>query len=206
MGETFKVEIIDAIPPGRRGEPLQARRRAQRVGRRLRGAARPVDRLSQGRASSRTSPARTGAATSATRCSSASTAPRSRASEALEEHLQARSSRPRQRDHRKLGKELDLFMFDEVAPGDAVLLAARARSSTTAWSSTCAASTSARATKRSSRRRPSTRSSSARAATSANYNENMYRLWTEDLLEEQSRRTSKLKDDAAGRARSRSSR
>jgi threonyl-tRNA synthetase len=35
--------------------------------------------------------------------------------EALEEHLK-RLELARQRDHRKLGKELELFMFDEVAP------------------------------------------------------------------------------------------
>jgi threonyl-tRNA synthetase len=35
--------------------------------------------------------------------------------EALEEHLKL-LEQARQRDHRKLGKELDLFMFDEVAP------------------------------------------------------------------------------------------
>ena len=35
--------------------------------------------------------------------------------EALEEHLKL-LEQAKQRDHRKLGKELDLFMFDEVAP------------------------------------------------------------------------------------------
>jgi threonyl-tRNA synthetase len=35
--------------------------------------------------------------------------------QALEEHLKL-LEQARQRDHRKLGKELDLFMFDEVAP------------------------------------------------------------------------------------------
>ncbi len=35
--------------------------------------------------------------------------------EALEEHLKL-LEQARQRDHRKLGRELDLFMFDEVAP------------------------------------------------------------------------------------------
>jgi threonyl-tRNA synthetase len=35
--------------------------------------------------------------------------------EALDEHLRL-LEQARQRDHRKLGKELDLFMFDEVAP------------------------------------------------------------------------------------------
>jgi hypothetical protein len=40
MGETYKLEIIDAIPPRRGSQPLQARRAAQRVGRRVRGAAR----------------------------------------------------------------------------------------------------------------------------------------------------------------------
>ena len=36
--------------------------------------------------------------------------------EALEEHLKLVEAGARQRDHRKLGKELELFMFDEVAP------------------------------------------------------------------------------------------
>ena len=35
--------------------------------------------------------------------------------EALEEHLKL-IEEAKQRDHRKLGKELELFMFDEVAP------------------------------------------------------------------------------------------
>ncbi len=43
-----------------------------------------------------------------------------RPSEALEEHL-ARIEEAKKRDHRRLGKELDLFTFDPVAPGSPVL-------------------------------------------------------------------------------------
>ena len=72
-------------------------------------------RASSAPSSSPASPARTGAATSATRCSSASTARRSRRKEALDEHLKLLEE-AKKRDHRKLGKELDLFMFHEYAP------------------------------------------------------------------------------------------
>ena len=65
--------------------------------------------------------ARTGAATSATPSCSASTAPRSRRRTELDAHL-ARIEEAKRRDHRTLGKELDLFSFDDlVGPGFAAL-------------------------------------------------------------------------------------
>ena len=70
--------------------------------------------------------------------------------EALDEHLKL-IEQAQQRDHRKLGKELELFMFDDVAPAMPFFLP-RGRPSTTGWSRTCATSTRGRATRRSSRR------------------------------------------------------
>ncbi len=52
----------------------------------------------------------------ATRCSRASTARPSSRKEDLAEHLE-RLEQARLRDHRKLGRELDLFMFTELSPG-----------------------------------------------------------------------------------------
>ncbi len=52
------------------------------------------------------------------RCCSASTAPRGRRKEALEQYLH-RIEEARKRDHRKLGRELDLFQFHPVSPGAA---------------------------------------------------------------------------------------
>jgi threonyl-tRNA synthetase len=114
MGETFKLEIIDAIPPdeevslykhGAGGETwvdvcegphvpstgyLKAVRLTHVAGSYWRGDERnPMLQRIYGTAFP--SP------------------------EALEEHLKL-LEQARQRDHRKLGKELDLFMFDEVAP------------------------------------------------------------------------------------------
>ena len=114
MGETFKVEIIDAIPEGeevslyRHGAPpnewvdvcegphvpstgfLKAVKLTHVAGAYWRGDERnPMLQRIYGTAFP--SP------------------------EALEEHLKL-VEQARQRDHRKLGKELELFMFDEVAP------------------------------------------------------------------------------------------
>ena len=45
--------------------------------------------------------------------------------EELDEYLW-RLEEAKKRDHRKLGRELDLFVFHDVAPGRAVLAARRA--------------------------------------------------------------------------------
>ncbi len=114
MGETYKLEIIDAIPEGeevsiyKHGAPpnewldvcegphvpstgfLKAVKLTHVAGAYWRGDERnPMLQRIYGTAFS--SP------------------------EALEEHLKL-MEQARQRDHRKLGKELELFMFDEVAP------------------------------------------------------------------------------------------
>jgi threonyl-tRNA synthetase len=114
MGETYKLEIIDAIPPGeevslyKHGAPqhewvdvcegphvpstgyLKAVKLTHVAGAYWRGDERnPMLQRIYGTAFP--SP------------------------EALEEHLKL-LEQARQRDHRKLGKELELFMFDEVAP------------------------------------------------------------------------------------------
>ena len=69
------------------------------------------------------------------------------------------------RDHRKLGRELDLFHIDEVAPGRRVLASRRAGRSGRWSSSTCARSTATPATRRSRARRSSTRACGRRRAT-----------------------------------------
>ena len=59
----------------------------------------------------------TGAATSTTRCSSASTARPGRTPSELKDYLW-QLEEAKKRDHRKLGKELEIFIFDdEVGPG-----------------------------------------------------------------------------------------
>lgn len=114
MGETYKLEIIDAIPPGeevslyKHGAPpnewvdvcegphvpstgsLQAVRLTHVAGAYWRG---DEHNAMLQRIYGTAFPS----------------------SQALEEHL-ALLEQARQRDHRKLGKELELFMFDEVAP------------------------------------------------------------------------------------------
>ncbi len=103
---------------------------ARRVRRPVPRAARAVDRAAQAPSSSPASPAPTGAATSATRCCSASTAPRGRA----EADLKRTSSvleEAKQRDHRRLGQELDLFSLPPDRAGLARSSTRRARSSTT---------------------------------------------------------------------------
>ena len=67
--------------------------------------------------------------------------------EALEEHLKL-IEEAKARDHRKLGKELDLFMFDEVAPAMPFFLPKRRVRLQRASSTTCASSTSSTATRR----------------------------------------------------------
>ena len=114
MGETYKGEIIDAIPEGdeislyRHGAPpnewvdvctgphvpstglLKAIKLTHSAGAYWRGDERnPMLQRIYGTAFT--------------------------SAEALEEHLRL-LEQARQRDHRKLGKELELFMFDEVAP------------------------------------------------------------------------------------------
>ncbi len=70
------------------------------------------------RSSCSRSPAPTGAATPPTRCSRACTGRRSSPSKDLEEYLE-RLERARANDHRRLGPQLGLFAFSEVAPGSA---------------------------------------------------------------------------------------
>ena len=62
------------------------------------------------------SPASTGAATSATPSSSGSTAPPGQTAEDLAAYLE-RLAEAERRDHRRLGRELELFHFDASAPG-----------------------------------------------------------------------------------------
>jgi threonyl-tRNA synthetase len=102
--------------------------------------------------------------------------------EALDEHLRL-VEEARQRDHRKLGKELDLFLFDEVAPAMPFFLPRGAyvynrlvdymRSLYVEYGYEEVITPQAF--------NPKLFRTSGHLG---NYNENMYRLWTEDLLEE----------------------
>jgi threonyl-tRNA synthetase len=101
--------------------------------------------------------------------------------EALEEHLKL-LEQAKQRDHRKLGKELDLFMFDEVAPAMPFFLPrgafvyqrmidyVRGLYARYGYEEVVT---------------PQVFDSELfrRSGHLGHYNENMYRLWTEDLLE-----------------------
>ena len=71
----------------------------------------------------------------------------------------------RARDHRKLGRELGLFMFSELSPGGALLAAAGHGHLERARRSSGARRTAAAATARSRRRSSTTSSSSSRAGT-----------------------------------------
>lgn len=102
--------------------------------------------------------------------------------EALEEHLKL-IEEAKQRDHRKLGKELDLFFFDPVAPAMPFFLPRGAfvynrlveylRSLYTEYGYEEVITPQAFD--------PKLFRTSGHLG---NYNENMYRLWTEDLLED----------------------
>jgi len=102
--------------------------------------------------------------------------------DALEEHLKL-LEQAKQRDHRKLGKELDLVMFDEVAPAmpfflpkgafvyNRMLQYVRDQYEREGYQEVVTPQTFD----------PKLFRTSGHLG---NYNENMYRLWTEDLLEE----------------------
>ena len=100
--------------PGRRdGQPLHATASSSTS---AAARTRPTTGPRQGVQADLASPAPTGAATRTARCSRASTAPRSTTKEELAEHLE-RLEQAEPRDHRRLGRELDLFMFSELSPG-----------------------------------------------------------------------------------------
>ncbi len=111
---------------------------------------------------------------------------------ALDEHLKL-IEEAKARDHRKLGKELDLFIFDQTAPAMPFFLPRGAFIYNHARAVHARAVRHPRLRGSDHPRRSSTRSCSGRAVTLGNYNENMYRLWTEDLLEDA---VAKTKDGA----------
>ena len=82
------------------------------------------------------------------------------------------------RDHRKLGKELDLFMFDEFAPAMPFFLPRGAFVYNAPRRLRARRSTQRTATKRSSRRRSSTSASSRRAGTSPTTTRTCTASWT----------------------------
>lgn len=105
--------------------------------------------------------------------------------EALDEHLKL-IEEAKQRDHRKLGKELDLFLFDPVAPAmpfflprgahiyNALVEYMRGLYAVHGYEEVIT---------------PQVFDSKLFRTSGhlGNYNENMYRLWTEDLLEDASK-------------------
>ena len=84
--------------------------------------------------------------------------------EELEEHLQ-RLEEARARDHRKLGRELDLFMLSDLSPGLAVLAAERHPHLERADQALARPPTSSAATPRCARRSSTTSSSGSSRAT-----------------------------------------
>ena len=114
---------------------------------------------------------------------------------ALEEHLKL-VEQAKQRDHRKLGKELDLFLFDEVAPAMPFLLPkgayiynrmvqyVRERYVGEGYEEVITPQVFD----------PKLFRTSGHLG---HYNENMYRLWTEDLVEESADHLKEGLQDAA---------
>ncbi|HVH45559.1 MAG TPA: threonine--tRNA ligase [Labilithrix sp.] len=102
--------------------------------------------------------------------------------EALEEHLKL-IEEAKQRDHRKLGKELDLFFFDPVAPAMPFLLprGAFVYNRLVEYLRNLYVSEGYEEVITPQAFDPKLFRTSGHLG---NYNENMYRLWTEDLLEE----------------------
>ena len=82
------------------------------------------------------------------------------------------------RDHRKLGKELELFIFDPSRAGDAVLPAARRVRLQRARRSTCASCTSSDGYDEVITPQAFDPKLFRTSGHLGNYNENMYRLWT----------------------------
>jgi threonyl-tRNA synthetase len=102
--------------------------------------------------------------------------------EALEEHLKL-IEEAKQRDHRKLGKELDLFFFDPVAPAMPFLLprGAFVYNRLVEYLRNLYVTEGYEEVITPQVFDPKLFRTSGHLG---NYNENMYRLWTEDLLEE----------------------
>jgi threonyl-tRNA synthetase len=181
MGESYKLEIIDAIPPGeevslyKHGAPpnewidvcegphvpstgyLKAMKLTHVAGAYWRGDERnPMLQRIYGTAF--------------------------HSVDALEEHLRL-LEQAKQRDHRKLGKELDLFMFDEVAPAMPFFLpkGAFVYNRMVQYLRDLYDGEGYEEVITPQAFDPDLFRTSGHLG---NYNENMYRLWTEDLLEE----------------------
>jgi threonyl-tRNA synthetase len=194
MGETYKLEIIDAIPPGeevsiyKHGAPpnewidvcegphvpstgfLKAMKLTHVAGAYWRGDERnPMLQRIYGTAFPTV--------------------------EALEEHLKL-VDLARQRDHRKLGKELDLVMFDELAPAMPFFLpkGAFVYNRMIQYMRDLYEGEGYEEVVTPLAYDPELFRTSGHLG---NYNENMYRLWTEDVVEEAG---DKLKDELQRRA------
>ena len=115
--------------------------------------------------------------------------------EALEEHLKL-IEEAKQRDHRKLGKELELFLFDQVAPAMPFFLprGAYVYNRLVEYIRDLYAVHGYEEVITPQAFDPKLFRTSGHLG---NYNENMYRLWTEDLLEEAGPApTKQLQEDA----------
>ncbi len=115
--------------------------------------------------------------------------------EALDEHLKL-IEEAKQRDHRKLGKELELFMFDPVAPAMPFFLprGAHIYNALVDYMRGLYAVHGYEEVITPQAFDPKLFRTSGHLG---NYNENMYRLWTEDLLEEATAKTKDGTDRAA---------
>ena len=112
-GQDYKVELIEDLVAQTEGVDTVSLYTNGPFTDLCRGPHAPDDEAHQGVQAAVASPAPTGAATRTARCSPASTAPRSSRKEELDEHLE-RLEQARARDHRKLGRELGLFMFSRA--------------------------------------------------------------------------------------------
>ncbi len=114
-GQDYKVELIEDLVRDEGVETVSLYTNGA-VHRPLPRPARARRRSGSRRSSSSRSPAPTGAATPSGRCSPASTAPPS-SPRRSSPSTSSGSRQARARDHRRLGRELDLFMFSELSPG-----------------------------------------------------------------------------------------
>ena len=134
-----------------------------------------------GRSSCSAPPARTGAATRSARCSSASTARPGRPRRSSTQYLWRREE-AKKRDHRRLGVQLDLFSFHDVAPGSAFWHPKGQVDLAHARRARCASSRPGAATRRSARRSSSSERLWRQSGHWDLYKENMFIVESENQL------------------------
>ena len=114
-GQDYKVELIEDLVRDEGVETVSLYRNGPFTDL-CRGPHAPTHQARSRRSSSPASPAPTGAATPSRQMLTRVYGTAFLSKEDLEEHLE-RLEQARARDHRKLGRELDLFMFSELSPG-----------------------------------------------------------------------------------------